>query len=269
MTLPTSGRAFVMGHDVVKEALAVRRSIAVVLQQFAVEQFLTVRENLITFGKLHGYSLDESRRRAQRILAQFHLEEHASQKAQELSIGTKRRVQVAKVFLVDSPVLFLDEPAIGMDPFIKRELLATIQEQARAGRTIFLTTQVLSEAEELCDHIVIVDGGLVRAEGDVASLKQLSSGFFNVTLSFASLSEELLDSLRRAEPARMEVKGNTVRLTMRGSQAEVLAWLAALAERWPTMNVEVGGASLEDVFLELVGDSATAKSAANSIADPR
>jgi ABC-type multidrug transport system ATPase subunit len=263
LTLPTSGRAWVMGHDVVEESLAVRRSIAVVLQQFAVEQYLTVRDNFITFGKFHGISIAESRRRAERVLSQFHLEEHASKKAQDLSVGTKRRVQVAKMFLVDSPVLFLDEPSIGMDPFVRRELLATIQEQARGGRTIFLTTQVLSEAEELCDHIVIVDSGKIAAEGDLASLKRLSRGFYNVTLSFPSVGEELLADLRRAKPTRLEVKRNLVEMTLHASESEALEWLAALARQWPVSNVEVRGASLEDVFFELLGRAAKASSAAS------
>ena len=267
MTPPTSGRASVMGHDVVRESLAVRRSIAVVLQQFAVEMFLTVRDNLITFGRFYGLTSEECQRRANRILKQFHLEEHASQKAQELSIGTKRRLQVAKMFLVDSPVLFLDEPTVGMDPFIRRELLDTIQEHARSGRTIFLTTQLLSEAEELCDHIVIVDNGKIAAAGDVSSLKLLSRGYYNVTLRSATLAPELLDELRQPNPGgapvRFEVKRNSVKLTLRSTEPEVLRWLASLSERYG-VNFEVSGASLEDVFFELLGRPEIAKNAGKS-----
>jgi len=255
LTLPSSGRAAVMGHDVVKDALGVRHSIAVVLQQFAVELYLTVRDNLITFGKFHGYPLEECRRRADKILSQFHLEEHASQKAQDLSTGTKRRVQVAKMFMVDSPVLFLDEPAVGMDPFIKRELLSTIREQARGGRTILLTTQVLSEAEELCDRVLILDRGGIAAQGDIASLKLLSRGLYNVVLSFPTVGEDLLAFLRRANPTRLEAKQNTGKMTLRASEAEVLALLASVAERWPMLNFEVSGASLEDVFVEILSKS--------------
>ena len=253
LTLPTAGRASVLGHDVVRDALAVRRSIAVVLQEYAVELFLTVRDNLITFGKFHGLSLNECRKQTEKILAQFHLEEHAAHKAQDLSGGTRRRLQVAKVFMVESPILFLDEPTIGMDPFVKRELLATIREQARAGRTIFLTTQTLSEAEELCDRVLILDRGRIAAQGDLASLKLLSRGIYDVVLSFESVSEELLARLREAGPLRMEVKGAAVELTLRRSESEVLALLSSLAEQWPILHFEVSGASLEDVFVEILG----------------
>lgn len=253
LTLPTSGRAEVMGYDVVRQSLAVRRSIAVVLQQFAVELYLSVRDNLITFAKFQGYSLEESRGRAKRILAQFHLEEYGDARAQDLSIGTRRRLQVAKMFMVDSPLLFLDEPAVGMDPLVKREFLTTVREHATAGRTIFLTTQVLSEAEDLCDRVLIMDRGKIAAEGDIASLKLMSRGFYNVILSFESVSEELLAHIRQARPARLEVKQNTVRITLRSSEPEVLKWLGALSAKWNILNFEVSGASLEDVFLDVLG----------------
>ena len=252
LTLPTEGRAAVAGHDVQRDPLAVRRSIAVVLQQYAVDQFLTVRENLITFARFHGYPMEECRRRADKVIAQFRLEDCASQKAQDLSGGTKRRVQVAKVFLADFPILFLDEPTTGMDPFVKRELLATIREQARAGQTIFLTTQMLNEAEELCDRVLILDRGTVAAEGDLGSLKLLSRNLYDVTVSFESVGEPLLERLRQAGPARMEVRRNTVEMTLRSTEADVLALLTALAERWPILHFEVSGASLEDIFLEIL-----------------
>ena len=253
LTLPTAGRASVLGHDVVRDALAVRRSIGVVLQQYAVELFLTVRDNLTTFGRFHGLSLQDCRERAEKVLAQFHLEEHAAHKAQDLSGGTRRRLQVAKIFMVEAPVLFLDEPTIGLDPFVKRGLLATIRGQARAGRTIFLTTQMLNEAEELCDRVLILDRGRIAAQGDLASLKRLARGIYDVALSFESVSEELLACLRETGPLRMEIKGRTVELTLRRSESEVLALLSALAERWPILSFEVSGASLEDIFMEILG----------------
>ncbi|MBI4441803.1 MAG: ABC transporter ATP-binding protein [Acidobacteria bacterium] len=259
LTSPTSGNAAVLGHDVVRQALAVRQTIAVVLQQYAAELFLTVRDNLITFGKFHGLPLEQCRRRAEKILHQFRLEEHSSHKAQDLSGGTRRRVQVAKMFLVDSPVLFLDEPTVGMDPFIKRELMATIGQQARSGRTILLTTQMLSEAEEMCDRVLILDRGKVVAEGDIASLKRMSGGFYDVVLTFAFVEEPLLERLRQANPVRLEVRRNTVEMTLQGPEAGVLALLSSLAERWPILNLEVNGASLEDIFVELLGQPTSSR----------
>lgn len=256
LAAPSAGRAAVMGYDVVRSPLAVRRSIAVVLQQYAVELYLTVRENMITYGKLHGLSLAQSRERAELILAQFQLEEHASQKAQDLSGGTRRRLQVAKSFMVETPVQFLDEPTIGMDPFVRRELLGTIREQARSGRTIFLTTQTLSEAEELCDHIVILNQGRVAAEGDLASLKLLSRGLYDVVMTVETIADELLTRLRAAAPVQFEVKGHTIQMTMRSTESQVLGLLGEITKRWPILRFEVSGPSLEDIFMEILGNGA-------------
>ena len=173
---PTSGTARVAGYDVVREALQVRRNIAVVIQENAAELFLNVRENLLTFARFHGLRGSEMPRRADRVLAQFGLEREAARKAMDLSGGYRRRVQVAKMFMVDTPVLFLDEFSTGMDPILRRAVMALLREAAGQGRTIVLTTHILHEAEELCDDILIVDRGRQVARGDVSSLKAQSGG---------------------------------------------------------------------------------------------
>src|SRR5688500_9247113 len=109
LTRPTAGRAQVCGFDVARQALEVRRRIAVVLQQTAVETLLSVEDNLRIYAYLHGIEPGEVRKRMDAVLDEFELRDHAGETAQDLSLGTKRRVQVAKVFMVDSPVIFLDE----------------------------------------------------------------------------------------------------------------------------------------------------------------
>src|SRR5215217_1819532 len=120
---PTSGRARIMGHDVVHEPLQVRRSIGVVIQESAAELFLSVRDNLLTFARFHGVSGAGARRRADGIMEQFGLTSEAQRKAQDLSGGYRRRVQVAKMFMVETPVMFLDEFSTGMDPILKRAVM--------------------------------------------------------------------------------------------------------------------------------------------------
>src|SRR6185295_16975392 len=101
-------------------------------------------------------------------------------KVQDLSGGFKRRVQVAKIFMVETPVVFLDEFSTGMDPILKRSVMSALREEARKGRTIVLTTQILSEAEELCDDILIMNHGREVARGDLQALKLLSDGVYEV-----------------------------------------------------------------------------------------
>ena len=131
ITRPTSGRAAVNGFDVTAEPLQVRRSIGVVLQAAATEMFLSVRENLVTYGLFHGLTRREALHRTVEIAELFGLTEHLAEKSWDLSGGYRRRLQVAKTFLVDTPVLFLDEATSGMDPVIKRQVIERIRDRAR------------------------------------------------------------------------------------------------------------------------------------------
>jgi ABC-2 type transport system ATP-binding protein len=171
----TSGHAEVAGFDVRRDPLAVRRRIVVVLQENAAEIFLTVRDNLLTFGRFHGLHGASLRSRVDGIMEQFGLTPEASRKAMDLSGGFRRRIQVAKSLLVDTPVVFLDEFSTGMDPILKRSVMGLLREEAKRGRTIVLTTQILSEAEALCDDILIINRGREIARGDVATIKALSA----------------------------------------------------------------------------------------------
>jgi ABC-2 type transport system ATP-binding protein len=171
----TSGTAEVAGIDVMRDPLGVRRRIVVVVQDSAAEIFLTVRDNLLTFGRFHGLGGVDLRRRVDQALEQFGLAADASRKAMDLSGGFRRRIQVAKALLVNTPVMFLDEFSTGMDPILKRSVMDLLRIEARRGRTIVLTTQILGEAEALCDDILIINHGREVARGDVAAIKALSA----------------------------------------------------------------------------------------------
>jgi ABC-2 type transport system ATP-binding protein len=252
LTEPTSGSARVNGFDVVKDPLAVRRSIAVVLQTSSAEAFLSVWENFVSYGLFQGLSLADARRRAARAVDVFELGEFTKVKCQDLSGGNKRRVQSAKAFLAETPILFLDEATTGMDAVIKRRVVDLIREQAKNGRTILLTTQVLSEAEELCERVAIIDHGKLKALGDVHELKRMARDVYDVTLSFESVPATLLEFLQRDEIMRCEQQGETLQLSVRAAEAKVLELLAEIARRWPVVHFEVTGASLEDVFVGIL-----------------
>jgi len=189
ITTPSGGRAQVQGFDVAKEPLQVRRQIGVVLQQTAVETLLTVRDNLLIYASLHGMEKAEAVKRMRLVAEEFELAERLNDTVYELSIGTKRRIQVAKVFMLDSPVIFLDEATTGMDPIMKRKVMERLKNEARKGRTILLTTQILSEAEELCDNIMIIDQGRKLAIGTLQELKSDVQGA-NLEEIFLKLVED-------------------------------------------------------------------------------
>ena len=248
---PTSGAASVLGYDVVAAPLEVRRRISVVIQETAVELFLTVRDNLGTFARFHGLRAAEIRTRAERVLEDFGLAPEAHRKVMDLSGGFRRRVQVAKVFMVDTPVVFLDEFSTGMDPILKRSVMEKLRRAAAAGRTIVLTTQILSEAEELCDDILILNRGREAARGDLHTLKLLSQGVYDVTLTFERLPPGIEAELAARRPIRLSITHNTVEVTLKEDDSGILAVVGALARRGRVLRLEVGGASLEDIFVEL------------------
>jgi len=248
----TGGRARVLGYDVSQQPLEVRQRITVVIQETAVEMFLDARDNLLTFARFHGLHAVEARRRADVVMERFNLHSEANKKVQDLSGGYRRRVQVAKAFMVDTPVVFLDEFSTGMDPILKRAVMGYLREEASRGRTIILTTQVLSEAEELCDDILIMNKGREVARGDLHTLKLLSHGVYEVTITFEELPAAIEAYLASLEPVRMEIHQTTIEVALKAEEARVLELVAELAKKGRVLRVEISGASLEDIFVELM-----------------
>jgi ABC-2 type transport system ATP-binding protein len=248
---PTAGRVRVMGHDVVAQPLEVRKRIGVVIQESAAELFLSVRDNLLTYARFHGLSGAAIRTKADAVMEQFGLMPEALRKTQDLSGGFKRRVQVAKMFMVDTPVMFLDEFSTGMDPILKRAVMDRLRDEAKRGRTIVLTTQILSEAEELCDEILIVNHGREIARGSLQELKLLSQSVSELSLTFDRIPEGLEAELAARQPLRLRVSGNTVEVALKEQETDVLALVNELAKRGRVLRVEMSGASLEDIFVEL------------------
>jgi ABC-2 type transport system ATP-binding protein len=191
------------------------------------------------------------RTRSERVLEDFGLTPEAHRKVQDLSGGFRRRVQVAKIFMVDTPVVFLDEFSTGMDPILKRSVMDKLRQETANGRTIVLTTQILGEAEELCDDILILNRGRQAARGDLHTLKLLSQGVYDVTITFDRLPPGIEEELAARRPIRLSVTQNTVEATLKEDDGGILAVVAALAARGRVLRLEVGGASLEDIFVEL------------------
>ncbi len=258
LSRPTAGSARVLGIDVLNAPLEVRRRIASVIQETAVDLLLTVRDNLLTFARFHGIDSGQARRRANEVIEIFRLNEQVDRKVQDLSGGFRRRVQVAKTFMVNTPVLFLDEFSTGMDPLLKREVMQQLRAETRKGRTIVLTTQILSEAEELCDDILIMSKGKQVARGDLAALKLLSQEVYEISMTFDSLPEAIEDELGALPAPRVHIENNTVEAALKASEGTILDFVTALARHRRVLRLEVSGASLEDIFLELTGEEASA-----------
>ncbi len=251
LTQPTEGTARILGFDVVKKSLEVRRRVCSVIQETAVELLLSVRDNLLTYARFQGLDKLTATRRANSLIEEFQLSAEVDRKVQDLSGGFRRRVQVAKVFMVETPILFLDEFSTGMDPILKRQVMNLLRGEVEKGRTIILTTQVLSEAEELCDDILIINKGRQIARGDLSTLKKLSEGVYDISLVFDKLPETIQSEIDALCPIRHTIQANEVELTLKIDERRIMEIVTALARDRHVLRVEIHGASLEDIFVEL------------------
>lgn len=248
---PTSGKAAVMGHDVAVEPLEVRRNICVVVQDDAVELYLSVRNNLVSFGRFHGLSRNEIDSRIGRVVELFGLQDYLKQQPIDLSGGMRRRVQVAKMFLVETPVVFLDEATTGMDPLSKRATLNAIKEESRGGRTIVLTTHILEEAEELCTSLAILNHGRVIALGTVEEVKAKTVWPYYLWMTFEKMTKSLREKLQKIPAVKSEFKNRSVEFTLKDQQT-ALRTVMSIQKTSLLQHFEITGASLEDVFVELL-----------------
>jgi ABC-2 type transport system ATP-binding protein len=171
LLLPDGGRALVGGHDVVRDAAAVREQISLAGQQATLDERLTGRENLVLLGRLQRLSAAAAKARAAELLERFGLTDAATRLVSTYSGGMRRRLDLAACLMVPRPVVFLDEPTTGLDPVSRTEVWNAIRALADDGAAILLTTQYLAEAEHLADRVSVLDGGRVAAEGTPAELK--------------------------------------------------------------------------------------------------
>jgi ABC-2 type transport system ATP-binding protein len=255
LSVPDSGWARVAGHDVVKEAPAVQRSIGVTAQHATVDEILTGRQNLVMIGRLSGLRRGQARVRAAELLDQFDLAEAGDRVLREYSGGMRRRLDLAAGLVTRPPVLFLDEPTTGLDPAARLRMWNVIRELVADGVTLLLTTQYLDEADELADRIVVIDRGHVIAGGTPAELKTQTGGArLEVTLLAANPAAS--GALRPfvAGPVELSHDGRRLRAPVRGGGGLATLVVRALDAAGITVDdVEVHQPSLDDVFFALTG----------------
>jgi ABC-2 type transport system ATP-binding protein len=243
------GDARVLGHDVVREADAVRRLIGVVFQHPSVDGMLTVEENLRHQARLYGVRGPELQAGLERVLARLGLGDRRRERVARLSGGLQRRTELAKVLLVGARVLLLDEPSTGLDPSARRDFLAFLEElRAADGITIVLTTHDLDEAER-CDRVAILDRGRLVALDRPGALKARVGG--DVLVLQAASAERL----RAAVRARFGIEGTVVDGTVRLERQRGHELVPALVDAFPddVLAVSYGKPTLGDVFVHLTG----------------
>jgi ABC-2 type transport system ATP-binding protein len=255
---PDGGRALVEGHDVVREAAAVRRSIGLSGQSAAIQEELTGRENLEIIGRLYHLSWPRARARATELLEQFDLLDAADRSAKNFSGGMQRRLDLAASLVGQPQVLFLDEPTTGLDPRSRLGMWDIIRSLVSVGTTLLLTTQYLDEADELADEIVVIDHGLVIAAGTAEELKgRVGGDVLEFTVpDRARLSDAAaaIASVGEGEPhVDKETGVINVGVGGRGSDALIDAVRGLDGAGVTTRGLALRRPSLDDVFLALTG----------------
>jgi daunorubicin resistance ABC transporter ATP-binding subunit len=255
VTQPDSGHALVLGRDVQREARWVRANIGLAGQYAAVDENLTGMENLRMIGQLTQLSRAEATARASELLNAFELDHVGKRSLKTYSGGMRRRLDLAAALVHRPPVLFLDEPTTGLDPYSRQELWRMVEELVRDGTTVLLTTQYLEEADRLASRIAVVDKGRVIASGTPKELKaRLGSSVAEV---------ELMDPSEVSRTAKLVAEGLSSRATVVEEKLEFSLDRGALElkellvfldlHEVEIRHLTLRDPSLDDVFLSLTG----------------
>ena len=246
---PTGGTLRILGMDPVKQGSEIRARLGVVPQADTLDNELTVRENLIIYGRYFGLSRAEVRKRAEELLDFVQLSERADSKVEPLSGGMKRRLTIARALVNDPEIILLDEPTTGLDPQARHVVWDRLFRLKQRGVTLILTTHYMDEAEQLCDRLVVMDNGRFAAEGSPLDLIRQYSTREVVELRFAGEAPAVDAATFDGMVSRVEVLPD--RLLFYTDDGDALVPHAH--ERLQPQSVLVRRSTLEDVFLRLTG----------------
>jgi len=253
---PSSGTMNILGIDGTRSPLEIRKKIGVVLQQPSYEPTLSVEKSLEKYGMMWNVDKKIRKSRVEELLIAFDLIDIRKKKNDDLSIGQRRRVQVAREFMHDMELLFLDEPTVGLDPSARRGLLDFIKSKVKDGLTIFFTTHILEEAEYLCDDIAIINKGKIIA---VDTPDELKNKFGREKTIKIHISEQKnISALLSGISGCTIERDSGVLITVRSIQSEQVLQdvLKILSSNDITVeDLSVVPTSLEEIFLSVVKNS--------------
>jgi ABC-2 type transport system ATP-binding protein len=247
---PTSGSATVLGYDIVKDSVTIRKFVGVVPQGNVLDRELTVEGNFIYHAKMHGMKKERYEGTVKKALSLIGLKGSADADPITLSGGMKRRATVGKALVHEPDVLFLDEPTTGLDPQAKRALWHQIQVLSKEGITIILTTHYMEEAELLCDRVGIIDNGKIIALDTPKGLKKLLKGETVLDVRFEDgIDQSTLENNELIES--VDSMDDTVRIYTHRKKEVVLFLMKEFGEQ--ISSIDFHDPTLEDVFIYLTG----------------
>ena len=255
---PTKGKVSVLGIDSRKNPLEIRKKIGVVLQQPSYEPTLSVEKSMAKYGMMWNVDSRTIKNRTEELLSSFELQDIRKKRNEDLSIGQRRRVQVAREFMHDMELLFLDEPTVGLDPSARRKLLDFLKNKVKeTGLTIFYTTHVLTEAEYLCDNIAIINKGKIITVDSPNELKKRFGREKTIKIHVSSNTETLGSLLENIQDCKIEFNtGATITIHSTDSELVLMNILKILNQNnIPIDDLSAIPTNLEEIFLKVIGDS--------------
>ena len=254
---PTNGSLTILGIDATKNPLEIRNKIGVILQQPSYEPTLTVDKSLDKYGMMWNVDRNTRKKRKEQLLTDFDLKDIRNKKNEDLSIGQRRRVQVAREFMHDMELLFMDEPTVGLDPTARRKLLDFLKNKVKSGLTIFYTTHVLSEAEYICDEIAIINKGKIVTVDTPENLKNQFGNKKIIKIHLSEVQENLTELLSGTKDCEIDFNTGT-NITIHSDESEIVLMQILQILNKNNIIIEDLSAvptSLEEIFLKVVEDS--------------
>ncbi|MBI5031628.1 MAG: ATP-binding cassette domain-containing protein [Chloroflexi bacterium] len=252
---PDDGDAQIMGHSIRQDAMGVKAVLGVVPQEIALYEDLSARENLTFWGKMYGLRGSKLNQRVKEVLDVIGLADRANGRVEKFSGGMKRRVNIGVALLHKPQVIYMDEPTVGIDPQSRRNILDSVVTLKQQGMTVLYTTHYMEEAEELSDHIAIMDHGKVIASGTREELVRLVGQRTRIDLTLNTDAPRVMDAWRTVDGvSHVSIDEGRVSVMVEDSNL-VLPRLFETATRCSTRitSVDIHEPNLEAVFLHLTG----------------
>jgi ABC-2 type transport system ATP-binding protein len=252
---PTSGDACIMGHSIIREPEAAKKSLGVVPQDIALYPDLSARENLVFWGKMYGLRGPELKLRVNEVLEVIGLVDRQKDHVGKFSGGMKRRVNIGAALLHKPEVVIMDEPTVGIDPQSRRHILDNVKELNQQGMAVLYTTHYMEEASELSHHIAIMDKGKVIAYGTHAELIKMVGEQTRIDLTLNAEAGKVLDAWRATQGvARIDAMDGKVTALVDDSNYVLPRLFEAASQVGVRItSVEIQEPNLETVFLHLTG----------------